>query len=55
MAYLGVYWDKARQLWVAKCDGVFQGRFASEEAAAKAYDKFAIEQFGEFANLNFKS
>lgn len=29
------------------------GRFASEEDAAKAYDKEAVKLWGEFANLNF--
>lgn len=53
--YLGVQWDKARKRWFARCDGKFLGRFTNETEAAKAYDNFAIEQYGEFANLNFKA
>ena len=51
--YLGVQWDPSRQLWVARCKGVHLGRWSSEEAAAKAYDEFAVKVYGEFANCNF--
>lgn len=50
--YLGVYWDNSRCKWVARCNGVFLGRFSLEIEAAKAYDAFAIKVFGEFASLN---
>jgi hypothetical protein len=55
--YKGVSWDKQRKLFLAaiRCNGKYYnlGRFKSETKAAKAYDKKAIELFGEFAYLNF--
>jgi hypothetical protein len=55
--YKGVSYDKQRKLFVAaiRCNGKYYylGRFKSEIAAAKAYDKKAKELFGEFAYLNF--
>ena len=31
------------------------GLFKTEEDAAKCYDSYAVQQYGEFANLNFKN
>lgn len=56
--FKGVYWNKERGKWqaqIARGDGgvAYLGRFTLEEEAANAYDKKAIELFGEFARLNF--
>ncbi len=55
--YKGVYWAKTRNKWIAqiKIDrkAIRIGGFNSEIEAAKAYDKKALELFGEFAVLNF--
>lgn len=54
--YLGVNWHKPNKKWRAKIskEGIGQhiGYFDSEEIAALAYNKKAIEIHGEFANLN---
>lgn len=56
--YKGIGWNKGRKKWRARIglDGelIDLGLFSSEIEAAKAYDKKAIELFGEFAYLNFK-
>ena len=56
--FKGVSWDKSRAKWIATIRISYQkknlGRFPSEEQAARAYDKAALEAFGEFAKLNFK-
>lgn len=55
--YKGVSWSKPLKLWL--CQITFRkqlfvlGNFSSEIEAAKAYDKKAIELFGEFAHVNF--
>lgn len=54
--YKGVCWDKNRQKWLATITIDYKlkylGRFDLEIDAALAYNKAAIEQFGEFAQLN---
>jgi hypothetical protein len=54
--YKGVSWDKRVQKWVAKIGingkRVYLGLFEDEEKAAEAYNKAALEYFGEFALLN---
>jgi len=55
--YKGVYYDKRRRTFSAKiCHNGRShhlGTFATEVEAAKAYDRKALELFGEFARLNF--
>jgi hypothetical protein len=54
--YLGVSFDKRRHKWTSsltyKDKLINIGRFDSERDAALAYNKKAIELFGEFANPN---
>jgi hypothetical protein len=55
--YNGVYWDKQNKKWRAHI--TYQNRkyhigcFDDPVEAGKAYDKKALELFGEFAYLNF--
>ena len=53
----GACWDKQNQKWKARImvSGKQKslGSYASEEEAARAYDKAAREQFGDYACLNF--
>lgn len=55
--YKGISWHKRMKRWTAhinKSDGLcYLGAFIIEEEAAKAYDRAAIETYGEFARLNF--
>lgn len=39
--------------WAVRVERKHVGLFASEEEAARAYDRVALATFGEFANLNF--
>ena len=57
--FKGVYWNKQKKKWRAhiKIDKIAKhlGYFKIEINAALAYDATAIQEFGEFACLNFPS
>lgn len=54
--FKGVVYDKNRCKWMAstknKGKTVYLGRFETELEAAKAYNKYAISNFGQFAAIN---
>jgi hypothetical protein len=50
--YKGVTWDKRKHKWIAKIGQRTIGRFESEEDAAEAYNKAAIQKYGEYARTN---
>lgn len=57
-SYRGVSWNKESKNWQVHIRPTGQkikilGRFASETDAARAYDARAIEEYGEYAYLNF--
>lgn len=55
--YKGVSWNRRHRKWRSHIwtDGksIYLGSFTCLVKAAKAYDKKAIELFGEFSSLNF--
>jgi hypothetical protein len=57
--YKGVCWNKNLCKWQAGIEvsqrKIHLGLFHDEEEAAKAYDKKAVELFGEYSCLNFPS
>lgn len=56
--YKGVYFRKDRNKWnvLISVDGILKnmGYYSSEIEAARTYDTFAKEYYGEYAYLNFK-
>lgn len=54
--YKGVYWNKQSCKWTASIrvnrKPIYLGRYHKEEEAALAYNKAALEYFGEFAKIN---
>lgn len=55
--FKGVYWHRGHGRWRAaiKVSGrkIVLGHFITPEAAARAYDKAALEHFGAYARINF--
>lgn len=55
--YKGVHWRKDRAKWSAeikiKCRRLKLGCYTDEREAAIAYDRAAVQHFGEFAKTNF--
>jgi hypothetical protein len=55
--FKGVFYDRRRNKWYAKCryEGEYYGLgyFDLETDAARAYDRAAVQWYGEFARLNF--
>jgi hypothetical protein len=55
--FKGVFYSKQMHKWGARCncrgERIWLGYFDAEVEAARAYDRMAVECFGEFARLNF--
>ena len=56
--YQGVVYHTKNKKWIAQIGydnkGLYIGSFENEEDAARAYDKKAVELFGEFAYTNLE-
>lgn len=50
--FKGVYWNAKRKKYFANCKNEHIGIFKTAEEAAEAYNKKALELFGEYAKLN---
>lgn len=54
--FKGVCWHKKAKKWAARIkvnrQEIYLGLFKTKEEAAEAYNKAALEHFGEFARLN---
>jgi len=54
--FKGVTWNRRGRKWIAQITSGYEhrvlGRFLSEEDAARAYDRAALEVHGEYANTN---
>lgn len=55
--FKGVTWNKRLNKWVSQAQlagaKMHLGVFETEKEAARAYDRAAVQHFGEFARLNF--
>lgn len=51
--FRGVYFSRDHNAWTSQVNRQHLGYFSTVEEAARAYDKAAVELFGEFARLNF--
>ncbi len=55
--YKGVHWNTSSNRWIVQIrksgKNVHVGCFSDEDAAALAYDKAAVENYGDFCRLNF--
>lgn len=51
--FKGVSFYRPQKKWKAVISDIYLGYFTTPEEAAQAYDKAAIDYYGEFAKLNF--
>lgn len=50
--FRGVTWNKRKRKWAAQTSGYGLGYFTNKIEAARAYNKKALEIYGEYARLN---